>query len=57
MRKKRTRQDHVLILKGKKGERIFEKILNGPKIPYIRLRKEVDEAIEEILDGRENGDR
>lgn len=54
---KRTRRDHVLILKGKRGKRIFEKIMNGPKVPFTRLRKEVDEAIANILDDRENGDR
>lgn len=57
MNNKRTRRDHVLILKGKRGKRTFEKIMNGPKVPFTRLRKEVDEAMANILDDRENGDR
>lgn len=48
------RRDHVLILKGERGKQIFEQILNGPKAPYERLRKETDKAMARILESRKN---
>lgn len=34
---------HALILKGKKGQKIFREIYNAPKVPYEKLRKESEE--------------
>lgn len=31
---------HALILKGKRGKKIFRNIYNGPKIPYEKLKAE-----------------
>lgn len=36
-------KQHAVILKGKKGEKIFHKIYNGPKIPYEKLLMESEE--------------
>lgn len=57
MMQERIRRDHVLILKGERGKRIFKQILNGPKVPYERLRKETDEAMARILESGKNDDK
>jgi hypothetical protein len=36
-------KQHALILEGKKGEKIFNEIYNGPKIPYKKLNEESEE--------------
>lgn len=57
MDQENTRRDHVLLLKGERGKRIFKEILNGPKVPYERLRKETDEAMARILESGKNEDK
>ncbi len=54
MDKEGIRRDNVLILKGERGKQIFEQILNGPHVPYKRLRKEADEAMARTLESRKN---
>ena len=54
MDKKGIRKEHILILKGKRGKQIFEHILNGPKVPFERLRKGTDEAIAKIVESRKH---
>lgn len=45
---------HVVILKGNKGEKIFHKIFNGPRVPYERLKKESDEIKKTWKTGRDS---
>lgn len=36
-------KQHALILRGKKGEKIFRNIYNGPKMDYDKLKLESEE--------------
>lgn len=43
---------HALILTGRKGAKILEQIMNGPTIPYEKLKKESDACIKRIIERR-----
>lgn len=45
---------HALFLKGRRGSKILEQIMNGPTIPYERLKKESDACIKRIMERRAN---
>lgn len=47
-------KQYALVLKGKKGEKIFRKIYNAPKVPYERLKEESEE-IKKQWKAAENG--
>jgi hypothetical protein len=36
-------KQHALVLKGRRGEKIFNEIYNGPKVPYQKLKEESEE--------------
>lgn len=38
-----TMKQHALVLKGKRGKKIFNEIYNAPKVPYERLKEETEE--------------
>lgn len=46
------KSSHVLILRGKRGRKLFEQVKNAPTVPYERLKAESEAFKKEILKKR-----